>query len=316
MQNVLLIDCPHPILIERLSANGFLCENYNPSMGKIEKIIGNYFGIIVRSKVIVTRELIDNGKKLNFIARLGSGMENIDVEYAHSKGIICFNSPEGNRDAVAEHCIGMLLNLTKRITISNQEVKSDVWLREKNRGLEIKGKTIGIIGFGNTGSEFAKRLMGFDLNILVYDKYKKGFANDYIKESNYNEIFENADILSLHIPLTDETHYLVDNDYIKLFKKNIFLINTSRGEVVKTSDLVSQLKSGKIIGAALDVIEYENLSTDLLEINDKPTFDYLASSTNVILTPHIAGWSTESKYKLASILADKIIINFKKTINI
>lgn len=307
MQNVLLIDCPHPILIETFTANGFNCVNYSTDMGNIEQVIGNYFGIVVRSKVIVNRQLIEKAKQLKFIARLGSGMENIDVEYAHSRGIICLNSPEGNRDAVAEHALGMLLNLSKCITIANKEVKSALWQREKNRGFELKGKTIGIIGYGNTGSEFAKRLMGFDLNILAYDKYKKDFGNNYVKESNYNEIFEQADILCLHVPLTAETHYLVDNTYMSHFHNNIILINTSRGEVVKTSDLVSQLKSGKIIGAALDVIEYENLSNDTIDIKGNIDFEYLASSDNVILTPHIAGWTIESKYKLAAILADKIV---------
>ena len=307
MQNVLLIDCPHLVLTETLTANGFHCVNYRNEMGNIEQVIENYFGIIVRSKVIVNRQLIEKAKQLKFIARLGSGMENIDVEYAHSKGILCLNSPEGNRDAVAEHALGMLLNLSKRITIANKEVKSALWQREKNRGFELKGKTIGIIGFGNTGSEFAKRLMGFDINILAYDKYKKDFGNNYVKGTNYNEIFEQADILSLHIPLTAETHYLVDNAYLRHFHKNIILINTSRGEVVKTSDLVTQLKSGKILGAALDVIEYENLSNDTIDINGNIDFEYLASCDNVILTPHIAGWTIESKYKLAAILADKIV---------
>ncbi len=249
-----------------------------------------------------------------FIARIGAGMEHIDVAYAESKGIKCLSSPEGNRNAVAEHALGMLLTLLNNISKANNEVKDGQWLREPNRGTELKGKTIGIYGYGNTGSAFAKVLMGFDVKTLAYDKYKKNFGNEFAEESLPEEIFSEADVLSLHLPLTDETKYLVDNSFLSRFQKNIYLINTSRGQIVKTDDLVKNLKSGKVSGACLDVLEYEETSFEgikslLLTPQSLINADwkYLTESRNIILTPHIAGWSFESSEKMARILAEKII---------
>ena len=252
--------------------------------------------------------LEQNVKNLKFIARSGAGMENIDLNYCNQKNIVCFNSPEGNRDAVAEHALGMLLSLFNKIHIADNEIRNGKWNREKNRGIELSGKTIGIIGYGNTGSAFAERLKGFNVNILVFDKYKKKYGNSFVKERSMKKIFAEADVLSLHIPLTEETKYLVNDAFIKKFKKKLFLINTSRGPIVKTDDLVKNLKRGKILGACLDVIEYEEGSFEKME--DGSAFEFLKKSENVILTPHIAGWTVESYRKLSQILADKIKRHF------
>lgn len=257
------------------------------------------------------KEFIDKAKNLIFIGRVGSGLDSIDVEYANAKGIACLNSPEGNRDAVGEHVIGMLLALLNKICIANNEVKNGRWNREENRGLEIKGKTIGIIGYGNMGSAFAQKLKGFESNVIAYDKYKTNFGNDFVSEVSLEKIFEETDILSLHVPLTDETTYMVNDNFINSFKSKIYLINSSRGKVVNTDDLVNNLKNGKVLGAALDVIEYEETSFEKLvagswKLEANPSFNYLKNVDNVILTPHIAGWTFESKIKLSMVLADKI----------
>ncbi len=235
-------------------------------------------------------------------------MENIDIDYAKSKNIFCFNSPEGNKDAVADHAVGMLLSLTKNINKANNEVNSGQWNRELNRGTEINGKTVGIIGYGNTGSTFAKRLQGFDCEILAYDKYKSNFGNQNVIESDLIDIFQHCDILSFHIPLTNETKYYLCESFISKFEKNFTLLNTSRGQIVKTSALVSALKTGKIKAAALDVLEYEAVSFENLYSEKLPSdFSYLIESNNVLLTPHIAGWTHESNIKLSEYLAKKII---------
>jgi D-3-phosphoglycerate dehydrogenase len=310
---ILIIDQVHEILIEKLNNAGFNCH-YSPDIKKEEivKIIGEFHGLIIRSKSEINKSFIDKGNQLKFIGRIGSGMENIDVAYANQKGIVCINSPEGNRDAVAEHAVGMLLSLANNISIAGNEVKNGIWSREKNRGFELSGKTIGIIGYGNTGSAFAKKLSGFGMKIMAYDKYKSGFSDSNVTESNPETIMEEADILSLHIPYNNETHYLINSDYISKFRKNIILINTSRGAIVSTSDLVVNIKSGKIAGACLDVLEYEKSSfEDFFRQNLSEDFKFLISSSKVIITPHIAGWTIESNYKLSDILADKIIKNFK-----
>lgn len=309
---ILFIDSTHPLLVEKLSEAGFICE-YLPDIlpNKVSNIIANYEGLILRSKIKIDKDIIDKASKLIFIGRVGAGLENIDIEYAHSKGIKCFNSPEGNRDAVGEHALGMLLTLFNKINIANAEVKDGKWYREKNRGIEIKGKTIGIIGYGNTGSAFAKKLKGFGVKVLAYDKYKSNFSTESVTESNLEDIFNNSDILSLHVPMTFETKNIVNKEFINSFNKNIYLINTSRGNIVNTRDMIDGLKSGKIIGACLDVLEYEDSSFENLFNNQlPPEFDYLKNNDNVILTPHIAGWTFESKIKLAEVLADKIIEKF------
>jgi D-3-phosphoglycerate dehydrogenase len=239
---------------------------------------------------------------------VGAGMENIDVAYAEKNGIACVNSPEGNRDAVAEHALGMLLALFNNLIKANTEVRNGKWLREENRGLELCGKTVGIIGYGNMGAAFAQRLQGFGVKVLAYDKYKTNFGNDFVKESSLQEIFEQADILSLHTPLTDETNYLINNAFIKQFKKNIYIINTARGKCLNTADLVANLESGKVLGACLDVLEYEAVSFEGIDAKEMPQpMQYLMKSDKVILTPHIAGWTKESNIKLAEFLAQKII---------
>lgn len=313
IMRILIIDEVHSSLIETLKEANYKLD-YNPKIKADEvfsKIV-NYNGIIVRSKMKITSELIDTAKSLKFIARVGAGLENIDVEYAKAQNIKIINSPEGNRDAVGEHALGMLLNLFNKINIANTQVKSGIWNREANRGEEIGGKTIGIIGYGNTGSAFARKLSGFDVEILAYDKYKSNFFNNFVKEVELEQIFKKADILSFHVPLTNETKQMFRSSFINNFKKDIYLINTSRGEVVNTRDLVNALKYGKINGACLDVLEYEKLSfEDIFKNSNLPEFNYLVKAENVILTPHIAGWTHQSYYKISKIIADKIIAEFK-----
>ena len=305
---ILFVDSAHPSLKQELEKNNFICdEDFTSSKEEIEKKLSSYQGIILRSRFDIDKKLIDAAKNLKFIARVGAGMEYINVAYAESKGIKCLSSPEGNKNAVAEHALGMLLSLLNNISKANSEVKAGQWVREANRGTELEGKTIGIYGFGNTGSAFAKVLIGFDVKILAYDKYKKNFENEYVKESSPEEIFSESDILSLHLPLTEETKYLVDDSFIGKFRKNIYLINTSRGPIVKTDDLVKNLKTGKVVGACLDVLEYEESSFENISSVENPDWKYLRESNRVILTPHIAGWSFESTEKMAKILAEKII---------
>lgn len=308
---ILFIDSTHPILKEMLEESGFCCDVFtDKNRDEILEIIGDYTGVIIRSRIQIDKEILNKATKLKFIGRVGAGMENIDVQYAESKGIKCFNSPEGNRDAVGEHALGMLLSLMNNFRQADTQVRNGIWKREENRGVEIKGKTIGIIGYGNMGIAFARKLSGFEANVIAYDKYKSHFSDHFVKEVSMNEIFENADILSLHVPLTEETNYLVNEKFIGNFKKNIWFINTSRGTVVKTDDLADALKSGKIIGAALDVIEYEETSFEMLKNKKLPdAWKYLINAENVILTPHIAGWTAESKEKLARVLGEKIILN-------
>lgn len=306
---ILFIDSNHPLLHETLEKAGHTCDlNYNWTKEQIVNNIHLYDGVVIRSKIKITKDIIDKAVKLKFIARAGAGMENIDVEYAESKGIKCLHAPEGNRDAVAEHAMGMLLSLFNNLNRSNKEVREGKWIREGNRGVELMGKTIGIIGYGNMGSAFAERLKGFGVKVLVYDKYKKNFWNDLVTETTLEQIFEEADVLSLHTPLTDETHYLINDAFIHKFKKNIYIINTARGKCLNTADLVKNIKSGKVLGACLDVLEYEVTSFENIDAANLPEpFQYLAKSEKVILSPHIAGWTQESNEKIARILAEKII---------
>ena len=309
MPKILFIDSNHPKMHEVLLEKGFVCDLfYDKPVEELKKLIPDYDGIVIRSKFKITKEIIDAAPNLKCIARAGAGMENIDADYAKKKGIACVSAPEGNRHAVAEHALGMLLMLFNNLKKADSEVREGKWRREENRGTELGGKTIGIIGYGNTGSAFAKLLSGFDTSILVYDKYKKNFGSDKIKESSPEEIFEKADILSLHIPLTEETDYLVSDSYINKFKKNIYLINTARGKCVNTKDLVNNLESGKVLGACLDVLEYEDVSFEKIDLQKLPEpMNYLARSNKVILSPHIAGWTHESNLKIAEVLAGKII---------
>lgn len=308
---ILFIDTCHPLLFESLIADGHFCiEGYNFSYDEVSKMMPELNGIIIRSRIQLDRNILDKAENLLFIARAGAGMESIDVGFAESKNIKCINSPEGNRDAVGEHATGMLLSLLNNLNRADQQVRKGAWIREENRGHELQGKTVGLIGFGNMGSSFASKLQGFDCKILAYDKYKKGFGNNSVNECKLGNIFELADVLSIHVPLTAETEYFINDDFISKFKKSFYFINTSRGKCVLTDDLVKNMKSGKIIGACLDVIEYEDLSFEKISgsnsfINN-PSWQYLISSDNVILSPHIAGWTFESHEKIAKVLVGKI----------
>jgi D-3-phosphoglycerate dehydrogenase len=308
---ILFIDTAHEILFAILEKAGHECvKGFDLSRNQILEIIPQYQGAIIRSRIPADKEFFDRAVQLKFIGRVGAGMESIDVKYAESKGIACINSPEGNADAVGEHAIAMLLSLFNNISRADREVKSGKWIREANRGNELAGKTVALIGYGNMGKAFAKKLSGFDCEVIAYDKYLSNFSDQYAKEVSMDEIYLNADILSLHVPLSHETDSFVNDDLINRFKKNFYLINTARGKCVITNDLVKNLKSGKVLGACLDTIEYEDPSFEaaadlklnlagLNEVGDK-----------VILSPHIAGWTHESKEKLARILGEKIIAKF------
>ena len=301
---ILFIDTVQPFLKQGLETQNYICDTaYDKSKAEIQKIIHNYQGVIIRSRFIIDKEFIDYASELKFIARAGSGLENIDVNYAESKNINCYNAGEGNRQAVAEHALGMLLSLFNNLNKTDKEVRSGIWKREENRGQELAKKTIGIIGYGNNGSAFAEVLKGFDVTILAYDKY----LTKHSCQSTMESIYKQADIVSLHVPLTAENTYLVNDDFIHKFEKDFYLINTARGKCVNTKDLVLALEKGKIKGACLDVLEYEKTSFEKLETKNLPEeFQYLITSEKTILSPHIAGWTKESKVKLAEILLQKI----------
>ncbi len=308
---IIIAEPTHEILEKELKKKGFDCD-YFPSITfqKLKSIIPKYDGLIIRSKFKIDKEFINSASKLKFIARAGAGMENIDIQYAQSKNVVCINSPEGNKDSVGEHVLGMLLTLFHKISISNKEINKGIWNR-KNIGVEMFGKTVGILGYGNMGSSFAKRLKGFGVDVIAYDKYKTKFSDEFVTEVNEQEYFERTDILSIHVPLTDETLFLVNNSYINNFKKTIYIANTARGKIINTDDLVNNLKSGKIKGAVLDVLEYEKTSFEnIFSGKNSISLNYLISSDNVILTPHIAGSSDESYKKIAKVLAEKIILGF------
>lgn len=306
---VLFLNSVHPVLQEELEKNDIQCYfKYKETQAEIENIMHEYNGIIIRSRFRITESFIDKTTNLKFIARAGAGMENIAVEYAESKGIKCLHAPEGNRDAVAEHALGMILSLFNNLNRADREVREGKWIREDNRGIELMGKTVGVIGYGNMGSAFAQRLQGFGVKVLAYDKYKTGFSSDTVKETSLKELLGEADVLSLHVPLTAETRYMVNGNFLSQFRKNIFLINTARGKVLNTADLVSAMEAGKVKGACLDVLEYEAVSFEDLQAETLPEpFKYLIKSDKVILSPHIAGWTHESNEKIARILAEKII---------
>ena len=306
MKRILVLDKGHAILEEKLLEAGFEID-FQPTISREEllDVIANYQALIVRSKLLIDKEVIDRAENLKVIGRIGAGMDAIDVDYAEKKGIACINSPEGNRDAVGEHCLGLLLSLFNKICISDMQVRKGLWLREDNRGLEIKGKTIGIIGYGNMGRSFAQRLSGFDCRVIAYDKYKTNFSDEYAKEESRSTLFAESDILSLHTPLTEETRFMINKDFIQQFKKPFYLLNTSRGKVVNTKDLIEALNEGKVLGAGLDVLEYEAFSNELQ--NTPSELQDLFSRNNVVLTPHVAGWTVESNYKLSYFLAKKIV---------
>ena len=308
---VVFIDTVHPILEERLNKSGFVCLDASQlSEEACKELIADASGIVIRSRFEMNENFLRNAKNLKFIARSGAGMENIDVAYCAEKNIQLFNAPEGNRNAVAEHALGMLLSLFNKLHSANLEVKSGKWDREGNRGIELDGKTVGIIGFGNNGSAFAKKLRGFDVNVLAYDKYKTGFGDQFVQEVELKEIFAKADVVSFHIPQTAETIFMANTDFFSAFQKPIYLINLSRGKIVSTDALVEALKNKRVLGACLDVLEYEKASFESFFDQDLDlNFKFLLGSDNVMLSPHVGGWTEESYFKLSDVLADKILAN-------
>jgi D-3-phosphoglycerate dehydrogenase len=304
---ILHIDSNHPLLWEQLQQAGFQNESdFTSSKQEVEAKIENYHGIVIRSRFKIDKTFLDKATNLQFIARVGAGLESIDCDYATAKGIHLIAAPEGNANAVGEHAIGMLLSLFNNLNKANNEVKSGQWKREANRGHELEGKTIGIIGYGNMGKSFAKKLRGFDVTVLCHD-ILPNMGDSNANQVSLSELQERANVLSLHTPWTPETDKMINADFINQFKKSFWLINTARGNSVVTADLVEALKSGKILGAGLDVLEYEKLSFETLFEGEKPAaFEYLLQAENVLLTPHIAGWTFESHQKLAQTIVDKI----------
>ncbi|MFP4844335.1 2-hydroxyacid dehydrogenase [Winogradskyella sp. PE311] len=322
---IIHLDKNHDLLLNQLNDLGFTNhEDYTASKSAIEAKISNYEGIIIRSRFTIDKQFLDAAKNLKFIGRVGAGLENIDCDFAEEKGIVLFNAPEGNRNAVGEHTLGMLLSLFNKLNKADKEVSRGKWLREANRGLELDGKTVGLIGYGNMGKAFAKKLRGFDVEVLCYD-IKGNVGDDNCKQVSLEDLQEKVDVLSLHTPQTPLTLNMVNSEFINGFKKSFWLINTARGKSVVTKDLVSALDSGKILGAGLDVLEYEKSSFENLFKVEEPkfrwmrkgkksnlpeAFQYLINADNVILSPHVAGWTVESNIKLAQTIVDKIKVKF------
>lgn len=306
---ILQLDTNHPLITEQLSENGFLLEEDTTSTyDEVLSKIAEYDGIIIRSRIPVDQNFLEHAKNLKFIARVGAGMENIDVAFAEKRAIKLISSPEGNRDSVAEHVVGMLLILMHRLFISSAEVKNGIWKREENRGDELLGKTFGIIGYGNMGKAVARRFSGFGVKVIFHD-ILSNLSDEFATQVSLDTLKNEADILSLHIPLTHETHHLIDGQFISEMKKDFYFINTARGKNVKTTDLVEAIRSGKVKGACLDVLEYEKPSFENLEIENNDSA-FLLQSEKVIVTPHIAGWTIQSKEKLAQVIVDKILTGF------
>lgn len=306
---ILLLDKNHPLITEQLLAKNFILEeDFTSSYDEVCSKIQNYDGVIIRSRIPLDKNFLEKASNLKFIARVGAGMENIDIPVAEKLGIQLINSPEGNRDSVAEHVVGMLLILMNRLFIASNEVKKGIWLREENRGDELLGKTVGLIGYGNMGKATAKRLSGFGCKVIFHD-ILPGLSDEFATQVSLEELKGKAEVLSLHIPMTEETHYLIDSTFINEMKNNFYFVNTARGKNVETKYLVEALKSGKVKGACLDVLEYEKASFENLE-SENEDLQYLLDSEKVIVTPHIAGWTHQSKEKLAQVIADKIIASF------
>lgn len=310
---VVFLDTVHEILAQRLKEVGY--SSVDCTKSSKEECLSELLdadGIVIRSRFKLDANFLNHAPKLKFIARSGAGMENIDVDYCVNRQIELINAPEGNRNAVSEHALGMLLSLMNKLHTADQEVRKGIWDREGNRGVELDGKTVGIIGFGNNGSAFAKKLRGFDVRVLAYDKYKTNFGNDFVQETSLEDIYKEADVVSFHIPQNEETIYFANNAFFNQCAKPIFLLNLSRGKIVETKALVSALRSQKVLGAGLDVLEYEKSSFENFfeqELNED--FRFLLNAENVILTPHVGGWTHESYFKLSDVLATKIIRRFE-----
>ncbi|CAM4129261.1 D-3-phosphoglycerate dehydrogenase [Pedobacter westerhofensis] len=300
---ILIVDDLHPAFKERAEQLGYEVDDL-PKITRAETLaaIAGYDGIAVRTKFRIDKELMDAAPGLQFVARAGAGLDNIDEDYANEKGILLINAPEGNRDALGEHAVALLLSLINNLRRADTEIRNGTWDREGNRGWELKGKTVGIIGYGFMGSSFAQKLSGFGVRVIAYDKYKTGFSDAYVQECSMEEIVKHSDVLSLHIPLTAETRQMVDEEYLYHFKKKIFFINTARGEIVNTKAVLGALSSGRIMGAGLDVLEAEKFPN----LAEQSWYEELKTSAKVILTPHIGGWTFDSYRKISEVLADKL----------
>ncbi len=303
INKLLIVDDLHPVFMVQAEAKGYLCS-YQPDITREEalQILPGYTGLVIRSKFQVSREVMEAAPQLRLIARAGAGMDNIDEEYALQKGIELINAPEGNSDAVGEHAVGMLLALRNNMVTADAEVRAGQWQREANRGYELKGKTIGIVGYGHMGQSFARKLSGFEAEVIAYDKYKTGFSDRYVREVSMEEIVRHSDVLSLHVPLTAETNGLVNDEYLYHFRKPIFLINTSRGKVVQVKAVLNAIQQGKILGAGLDVLEIEKFPA----LTGQEWFEALRQNKKVLLSPHVAGWTFESYRKISEVMAAKL----------
>lgn len=302
--NILIVDDVHPIFMELAEAKGYTCD-YRPTIKTEEalQIISQYAGLVIRSKFLITKQVFDMATNLQFVARAGAGMDNIDEAYAAEKGIKLINAPEGNSDAVGEHAIGLLLSLMNNFNRGDAEIRHGKWEREGNRGYELKSKTVGIIGYGHMGHSFARKLSGFQVDVIAFDKYKTGFSDRYAREVSMEQIIKHSDVLSVHVPLTSETSGLVDDEYLFHFKKPIFFINTSRGKTAKVSSVLKAIKDGKVLGAGLDVLEVEKFPT----LAEQAWYDELRQSGKVILSPHVAGWTFDSYRKISEVMAEKLV---------
>lgn len=306
---VVFLDIVHPVLQDRLTSAGFQCIDATPfDLDDCKKAVSDASGIVIRSRFRMDKSFLQHAPDLKFIARSGAGMENIDETYTSQREIALFNAPEGNRNAVGEHALGMLLSLFNKLHTGDREIRNGKWDREGNRGIELDGKTVGIIGYGNNGRAFAKKLSGFDVRVLAYDRYLENYGDQYAEEAEMSQVFQESDVLSFHIPQNEETIYLANDAFFAQFEKPIYLINLSRGKIVQTSALVNAMKAKSVLGACLDVLEYEKASFEsFFEQTIPDDFQYLLSSDRVMLSPHVGGWTVESYFKLSNVLADKIL---------